>query len=295
MLKTRGDKIFLGINAALLILITLVVFYPLYFVTIASFSDPAAVSRGDVFLLPKGIQISGYQQILKRDDIWLGYRNSICYTIGGTLLDLVVTVLAAYALSRKDLVGRNFFTILFSFTMFFSGGLIPTYLTIKGYGLVNKPVLLIILGCVNVHNMIVCRTFFSSSIPEELREASMIDGCGNGRFFFSIVMPLSKAIIAVMTIYFASGHWNSYFNAMIYLTNRSYTTLQLVMRELLINASDMLNEMNTSGDDDYGELITAIASIRYGVIILSSIPMLIAYPFVQKYFMKGVMMGALKG
>lgn len=295
MLKTRGDKIFLAINTTLLILITIVVLYPLFFVLIASLSDPISVSKGEVILLPKGIQIQGYLQILKRNDIWLGYRNSICYTVGGTALDLVVTLLAAYALSRKDLVGRGFFTILFSFTMFFSGGLIPTYLTIKGYGLINKPILLIILGCVNVHNMIVCRTFFSSSIPEELREASMIDGCGNGRFFAAIVLPLSKAIIAVMTIYFASGHWNSYFNAMIYLTNRNYITLQLVMRELLINASDMLNEMSTSASDDYGDMITAIASIRYGVIILSSIPMLIAYPFVQKYFMKGVMMGALKG
>ena len=294
---SRGDIVYKWVVYAVLALLTLIVAYPLYFVVIASFSDPTMVTTGKVVLLPHGITFGGYKTTLEYGDIWVGYRNTIIYTVLGTLLALVVTIPAAYSLSRKDLAGKKLYVLFFTISMFFGGGLVPTYMTIKGYGLLNTPHLMIILGCISVYNMIVCRTFFQTNIPDEMLEAARIDGCGNFRFFTSIVLPLSKAIIAVMIIYYASGKWNSYFSAMIYLTNRNLVPLQLVLKELLTAQATIMQEMANgfSAGDEMDELIKTVEAIKYCVVIVSSVPMLCAYPFAQRYFMQGVMMGAIKG
>lgn len=268
--------------------------YPLYFVLIASFSDPGMIAAGKVILIPKGFTSSAYQFILREKNIWIGYRNTIFYTIGSMLVGLVITIPAGYALSRKDFVGRKLLMMLLTFTMFFNGGLIPTYITVSNLGLQNTRFILIVLGSVSVFNIIVTRTFFAGNIPDELFEAASIDGCGNFRFFFSIVIPLSKTIIAVIALYVAVWQWNSYFNALIYATNRELLPLQLVIRELLIQGQSL-----ASTDDLDAESIRYLMEIsqliKYGVIVVSTLPIICVYPFLQKYFEKGVMIGSVKG
>ncbi len=295
MKMLKQDKRFYYINTAILLFLLLIVLYPLYFVVIASISDPSLVGTGQVILWPQGITFEGYKRIIEYDMIWTGYRNTIIYTILGTLLNITVTVLAGYALSRKDLIGRGFLLKLFTFTMFFSGGLIPSYLVVQELNLVNNPLVLIILGAVSVWNLLICKTFFQSTIPPELFEAASIDGCGNGRFFVQMVLPLSKAIIAVMVVYYAVGHWNSFFNALIYINDRDYMPLQLVLREILTSQQHMMQEMNDGMLEDMTENTMIAESIKYGIIIVSSLPIMMVYPFAQKYFVKGVMIGSLKG
>lgn len=274
------------------VLALLIVLYPLYFVIIASFSDPYAVANGQVWLYPKGFTLDGYKEILKHSEIWRGYANTILYTVVGTFIGLVVNVFAAYALSRKELVGRKFFMIMFVFTMFFNGGLIPTFLTIKEFNLYNTFAVMVLPFSVNVFNIIVARTFFQSSIPNELWEAAQLDGCGTLRYFFQIVLPLSKAIIAVLGLWTAVGIWNSYFNALIYLKDSSLYPLQLILRNILI--------VNTTqaamGTGEAAQVQLRLANMmRYSVIIVSTLPIMCVYPFIQKYFNKGVMIGAIKG
>lgn len=291
---TRRDKLFYTINIAFLSLLLLIVAYPLYFVIIASFSDPVAVSMGKVLLWPKGVNLLGYQRILGYTDIWVGYRNTFIYTILGTGLNLALTLSCAYSLSRREMPGRNIFMAIIMFTMFFSGGLIPTYLLVKRLNLINTYAVLIIMGGVSVMNVIIARTFFQNTIPEELHEAAEIDGCDDLHFFFQIVIPLSKAIIAVLTIYYAVGHWNEFFNALIYLNNRSKFPLQLFLREILIqNQSNP--DMQQMVDENATKAQQVYESMKYGIIIVSSVPVLLLYPFVQKYFMQGVMVGSIKG
>lgn len=294
---SRGDIVYKWIVYVTLALLTLIVAYPLYFVVIASVSDSSLVTTGKVLFIPHGFTLGGYKTTLEYGDIWVGYRNTIIYTVLGTLLALLVTIPAGYSLSRKDLVGKKLYVIFFTISMFFGGGLVPTYMVIKSYGLLNTPFLMILLGCISVYNMIVCRTFFQTTIPDEMLEAARIDGCGNFRFFASIVLPLSKAIIAVMVIYYASGKWNSYFSAMIYLTDRNLVPLQLVLKELLTSQATIMQEMANgySVTDEMDALIKTVEAIKYCVVIVSSVPMLCAYPFAQRYFMQGVMMGAIKG
>lgn len=295
-LRSRDDIIVDVAVLAITLLVCALVLYPLVYVLSSSFSDPSEVAAGNVILFPKGFTLEGYSYILDYDEIWTGYRNTLFYTIVGTLLNLIATLPAAYALSRRDMFGRGIFTVLFTITMFFSGGLIPTYLVYKQLNLLNTVWIMLIPGLVSMWNTVVCRTYFSNSIPYELQEASKIDGCNDFILFFRIVLPLSAPIIAVMAMYYAVGHWNSYFNAMIYLRDTSLYPLQLVLRSILL--LDTTSEMIGADAEAQRELLRLQQlkeSMKYGVIVISALPMLVMYPFFQKYFVKGVMVGAIKG
>lgn len=291
--RSKEDKVFDIINVFLVAIMLILVIYPLYFIVIASFSDPNMIYEGKVWFIPKELTLEGYERIFRDSKIWLGYKNSIIYTLVGTAVNVSFTLMAAYALSRKDLYGRNVIMFLFLMTMFFSGGLIPTYLVVKNLGLLNTMWALILPKAVAVWNVIVAKTFFESSIPSELLESARIDGCSDAKFFWKIVLPLSKPIVAVMVLFYAVGHWNSYFDALIYLNNENLYPLQLILRNILIQ-----NQASTMMIGDLDSLAAkqrVSELIKYGVIIVASIPLLIVYPFVQKYFVKGVMIGGIKG
>jgi putative aldouronate transport system permease protein len=291
--KTKNDIIFDGVNTLFLGVVLVAVIYPLYYIVIASLSNPDLVNSGQVWLFPRDITLTGYETLFQTDIIWLGYKNTIIYTVLGTLINMVLTIPAAYALSRKDFKGRNFIMIMITITMFFSGGIIPRFLIIKNLGILNTIWCMVLPGGVAAWNLIVSRTFFQSSIPDSLLDASRMDGCGNGRFFLQIVLPLSSAIIAVMILFYAVFHWNAFFDALMFLRDESKYPLQLILRDILISA-----EMDASMFDNMDELVEMMKTadlLRYVVIIASSIPVLILYPFIQKYFVKGVMIGAIKG
>lgn len=290
--RTKGDKIFDAINYTLLTILALSFVYVLVFVVSASFSSPTAVYGGKVVLWPVDVTLEGYQRVFRETKVWIGYRNTIFYTLIGTVLSVALTTTSAYALSRKDLPGHGIVTGLLVFTMFFGGGLIPTYLIVKDVGLLDSMWAVILPGCVSMSNVIIARTFFVSSIPIDMLEAAQLDGCSNRRYFFSIVLPLSQAIIAVLCLYYAVGYWNQYFSAMIYLKDREKYTLQLILREILIEsqASEAMTD-----DLEAAQLEQVSEVLKYALIIVASVPMLMIYPFVQKYFVKGVMIGSLKG
>lgn len=300
--ESGADKVFNIVNLTLVTIILLVVLYPLIFAVCASFTDPHAIASGEMLLFPtkkEWIMWDGYKIIFKNARVWLGYRNTIFYTVVGTLLNLAVTLPAAYALSRKDLVGRKFFTTMFLVTMFFSGGLIPTYLLMTRTLHIGNTIWVMILpGATTMNNIIITRTFFMNTIPDSMREAAEIDGCSTFRMFFSIVLPLSGAIIAVMALYFGVTHWNSYFNAMIYLEEYGpLVPLQIVLRQILVKSeydAQMLLVGGTTAEE-LGNSLKNAELVKYALIIISSIPVLIFYPFIQKYFVKGVMVGAVKG
>lgn len=290
---TREDRILNGIIYLVLGMALLVVAYPLYFVVIASVSDPVMVNTGSVWLFPKGFTLEGYQRIFADSELLRGYRNTMLYTTAGTLLNLVLTLSSAYALSRRDMPGRTAFMGLMAFTMFFSGGLIPLYLLVNRMGLYNTFLVMILPNAVSVYNIIIARTFFQSNIPDELHDAAVIDGCSDFRFFLSIAIPLSTALTAVLTVFYAVGHWNAYFNGLIYLRSKERFPLQLILRGILLQ-NQFQTEMQS--EDVYAARAQMLAeSIKYGVIIVASVPVLLLYPFVQKYFVKGVMVGAIKG
>ncbi len=294
-LKRMGkrDLIFLVIVHGSVILLSAVILYALWFVVIASISDPNLVASGEVLFLPRGITWEGYKYILRDKRIWTGYFNTIRYAGVGTIFALFITIPAGYALSRQDMVGRSLIMKLLLFTKYFSGGLIPTYLVVKGLHLVDTPYVLMILGSFSVFNLILCRTFFINTMPMELQEAAEIDGCNIFQYFIQIVIPLSKAIIAIMALYYAVGHWNSFFNGLIYVTDNRLYPLQVILRDILISGQSV---DPTTTDPDALEMMKQIArTIKYGVIIVSSLPVLVMYPFVQKYFVRGVMIGSVKG
>lgn len=285
--ESRGDLVFLGI------IYTLAILYPLIYVVSASFSDPQLVIAGKITLFPQGFHLEAYQRVFANPEIWIGYRNTLIYTIVGTTVNISLTLMGAYPLSRKNFPWRRICMIFFTITMFFSGGLVPMYLLVNNLGLYNSMWAIILPTAINVYNMIVARTFLESTIDEQLYESAYIDGCGNIRAFFAIVLPLSAPIIAVLILFYAVFHWNSYFEAMIYLKDRSLYPLQLFLREILVlNQSD--NIMMDSIEMDTSKFLVA-ESVKYAVIIVSSIPVLVLYPFLQKYFVKGMMIGALKG
>ncbi|GIP39530.1 sugar ABC transporter permease [Paenibacillus sp. J31TS4] len=291
--RSRGDVLFDLFTYGFLSALLLAVLYPLYFVVISSISNPDFVNQGNVTLYPRGVTFEGYRRIFADAQVWLGYRNSLLYTVLGTILNVILTLTAGYALSRSDLVGRNGFMLLIVFTMFFSGGLIPTYLLVKGLGLVNTVWAMILPNAVSAYNVIITRTFFQTSIPGELLEAAKMDGCSNTRFFLGIVLPLAMPIVAVMILFSAVGHWNAYFQALIYLKDEGLQPLQIVLRKILIH-----NEASEAMMDDIvnqAELVKMAETMKYGMIIVSSLPVLVLYPFLQKYFMKGVLIGSLKG
>lgn len=291
--RSLGDHVYDVVSTILIVLILLSVLYPVYFVAIASISNPHAVSNGKVILWPSGASFSGYVRIFQDNRIITGYANSLYYTVIGTALATFITIMAGYSLSRKDLVGGKAIMYIYLFTMYFSAGLIPTYLMVKSLGLINSRAAIILLGSVSVYNIIIVRTFCTNSLPIELLEAAMLDGCGNVRFFFQIAVPLSKAIIAVIALYNAVAFWNSYFTAMIYLTDQSKYPLQLFLKEILI--SSRMVRADVDDPSEIAEMQRLASTIKYGVIIVGSLPMLMMYPFIQRYFVKGVMIGTVKG
>ena len=289
-LDSRGDKIFRFFSGLFLLLLAAIVLYPVYFIIIASFSDPDAVLSGRVVLWPVDIALDGYMKIMERTDVWLGYRNTIVYTVLTVILSLLVTVPAGWALSRKTLPGKKFLMIYFIIPMFFGGGLIPFYNVMSNLGLVNTIWAIILPSILSVWNLFMTKTFFESSIPGGLIEAAKIDGAGHFRTFISVVLPLAKAIMAVMALYYAVGQWNSYFNAMIFLQDESMYPLQLVLKEILIATESTVGGSGETILEQY----RMATQLKYVSVIVSSLPVLMLYPFVQKYFAQGVMIGSLK-
>ena len=300
--KTKiNNGIFNTVIYILLLLLAVIMLYPLIFVLSASFSDPKAVAGGEMLLLPIKPSLEGYRYLMQYKEIWVGYGNTILYMIAGTLLNLAATLPCAYAMSRKDLKGRKYLMIYFMITMYFSGGMIPGYLNIKSLGLLDTRGVILINGLVSTFNLIVARTYFMTSIPWEIQEAAVIDGCNDFQIFGKIIFPLSKAITVVMTLYYGVGRWNSYFVEMIYLKDRNKFPLQLFLREILTKSTfaktAMADGMSFSAEQMMALIKQADTAnmIKYGVIVLSALPMLIIYPFLQKYFEQGVMIGSVKG
>jgi putative aldouronate transport system permease protein len=293
-IKDRGgDRIFNIVNYTLLMLFLIAVAYPLVYVVSASFSDPRAVISGKMWLWPVDITLEGYKAVFRNPKIITGFRNSLFYTVSGTIISVVLTLLAAYPLSRRDLKGRGIIMGLFLFTMLFNGGLIPTYLTVRSLGIINTPFAMILPAALSVYQVIITRTFFQSTIPDELLEAAHLDGSSDFRFVRDNVIPLSMPIIAVNALLYAVGQWNSFFNALIYLTNQSLFPLQLILREILIqNQMDMANFGDVAQQMQRQNLQDLL---KYSLIVVASLPVLIIYPFVQKHFVRGVMIGSLKG
>lgn len=291
---SRNDRIFGFIVDFLLIIIGLVTLFPLIFVLSASVSDPVMVNSGKVLLLPKGFNLDGYLAVFENEWVLTGYRNSFIYTVVGTFLNVLVTFMAAYSLSRKDMYGHRLITIYMVFTMWFGGGLIPTFIVVNKLGLVNRPVVMVILGLISIYNCIICRSFIQTSIPYELQEAARIDGCNDFGIVWKIVFPLSKPVLAILCLYYALGHWNGYFNALIYLDDRKYQTLQIFLREILIQNSRV--KVDDSVDLEAMVRRAQMAQVmKYSLIVVASVPMLIIYPFIQKFFVQGVMIGSIKG
>ncbi|MGN0180477.1 MAG: carbohydrate ABC transporter permease [Monoglobaceae bacterium] len=292
---STGDKVFYFFVDAVMFVVLLLVVLPMMNVISSSLSEPNAVMQGRVFLLPEGFSLAGYKAVLKDSRILTGYLNAILYTGATTFFGVIVTVLAAYPLSRKDFAGKNIFMMLFTFTMLFSGGLIPSYLLIRDLGLIDNRLSLILPGLVNVYNIIITRTFFQTSIPDDLLDAAKIDGCGNTRFFVRIAIPLSKSILAVVALYFVVANWNAWFKAYLYLNDKSKFPLQLVIKEILFANSTSAAEGASAASNEGVKMDALSEIIKYSSIMVSCIPLWCIYPFVQKYFVKGVMIGSIKG
>ena len=289
---TLGDKLFYAACYLITALFMLAVLYPLVYILSASFSSAEAITSGRMWLYPVDFSLVGYKYILKYDAIWLGYRNTLLYTFAGTLINVAMTMTCAYGLSRRGMLGRRFFTLIVTFTMIFSGGMIPNYLLMKDLRLLNTVWCMLLPGAISAYNLIVAKTFIENSIPGDLLEAARIDGCSDVRFFFSIVLPLSKAILAVLLLMYAAAHWNAYFNAFLYLTDKKLYPLQIFLRQILVQSNmsaDMLDP------EAMAQMQTLQQILKYAVIVVSTAPMLCLYPFVQKYFRQGVMIGSIKG
>lgn len=296
--KTRrkmntSDKVFYSVTGVVIFFLTLVVLYPIIYIVSASFSSGAAVAEGAVWLWPVDFSLEAYKAVLDYSDIWIGYRNTIFYVVVGTTLNVSMEMICAYPLARKNLWGRDAISFFLAFTMLFGGGMIPGYLLVKGLGMLNTPWALIIPGAMSVYNVIVTRSFIQSNVPDELLEASQIDGCSDFQFFFQVLLPLSKAILAVLTLWHAVGHWNSYFSAFLYITDKRLYPLQIFLKEILVQ-----NNMNTEVVADIKETLQMQNMknlLKYAVIVVSTVPLFAFYPIVQKHFVKGVTIGSVKG
>lgn len=290
---SSGDKLFYGICYALTALLVLVVIYPLVYVVSCSFSSGYAVSSGQVFLWPVEPSLEGYRRVVTYDGIWRAYANTIFYTVGGTLLHVSLVMICAYPMARKGLPGKKFFMMFFSFTMIFSGGLIPGYLLVRDLGMLNSIWAILIPGSFSAYNMAVARSFIQNTLPDSLLEATQVDGCTDARFFVQFVLPLSKAVIAVLSMQVAIGIWNSYFSAFIYLSSEELYPLQILLRNILLLSQISAEDLT---DPDQVEALQGMADlIKYALIVFSTAPILCVYPFAQKYFVKGLMIGTLKG
>lgn len=290
----KTDRIVFTVNGILLALFLVAVLYPFLFIISCSFSSSSALVSGKVTFYPVEFTLDGYKAIMGYRDIWTGFANSFLYTSIGTAIGLCLTILAAYPLSRPSLKGRKQLMTLFLFTMLFNGGLVPNYMLVMKLGLINTIWSVILPTALSAYNIIVARTFFITSIPNELHESAELDGCGEFRFLISIVLPLSKAIIAVLILWIAIVYWNGYFNPMIYLSNKSMYPLQLILREILLMAQVDFTKA-ASNPEMYYKNKELSEILRYGTIIISSLPLMILYPFIQKYFVQGVMIGSVKG
>jgi multiple sugar transport system permease protein/putative aldouronate transport system permease protein len=291
--RTASDRIFDTLNHTMLVIVLLIILLPLISIVSRSFSSMEAVVSGRVWLLPVDLSVSSYRAVFENSQVWTGYLNSILYTAAGTAIQVTVTVAAAYALSRSDFYGRNVLMGIFAFTMLFNGGLIPTYILVKDLGLLNTRWAILLPNALVVYNMIVARTFFSSTIPRELLEASQLDGCSDLRFFAQVVLPLSGPIVAVVSLWYAVQHWNSFFPALLYLRRSSLFPLQIVLRNILLEAQ--IDDPSSVAIEDQLERMGLAELLKYALIVVASVPMLLLYPFIQKYFVKGVMIGSLKG
>ncbi len=296
MRRSRDDRIFDTVNTTLVTILFLVILYPVYFVIIASVSRPSAVALGQIFLWPRGLNVEGYKGVFAYAEIWTGYRNTILYTITGTLLSLAITLPAAFALSRRDLVGRGFLTVVFSLTMFFSGGIVPTYLLVRALGMRNTIWSQIVPGAAEFWYIVLARTYFQSSLPAEIIEAATIDGASWAKMFMRVILPLCTPIIAVMALFYGVDRWNTYFAALIYLSNRALYPLQLILREILVTGevkgSTIVDELQRL---TMREQMQFVSLIKYAVIVVSTLPVIMVYPFLQRYFIRGMMVGAIKG
>jgi len=290
--KNNNDKVFSFFCYAIVTFLTLSVLYPVIYILSASFSNSDMVVQGKVWLFPVKFTLEAYKIVFNRAEIWIGYRNTIFYTLLGILINLAMTLMCAYPLARKNLRGRGIIMFICSFTMMFSGGMVPSYILVRELGIMNTTLAMVLPGAMSVYNMIVCRTFIESNIPGEMLEAAQIDGCSNTQFFFRIVLPLSKAIIAVLALWYGVAHWNSYMSAFLYLRERTRYPLQIFLKEILIQSQ------NLGGEDLLGvenNINTIAVTIKYSAIVIASVPLCCVYPFVQKHFQKGVMVGSVKG
>ena len=297
-MNKRGlsDKAFDRINKFFVFLILIIIVYPIVFVISASISDPAAVSTGKMWLWPVDITFEGYNRVFQNDDIWLGYRNTVIYTIVGTLIHLALLLQCAYALSRKEVMGKKYLLWIILFTMLFNGGLIPTYLVVKALGMLNTIWAIVIPGVIGAWSILVARTFFQQSIPDQLVEASKIDGASDVYIFVRIVLPLSAPLIAVMALFHAVSLWNQYFNALIYLSDNTKYPLQLILREILVinEVGEDVTGGGAGSAETLAEQVKTAGLVKYAVMIVSALPLLIVYPFLQRYFVKGVLIGSVK-
>lgn len=290
---SRSDKIYYGVCYAVILALVLVVLYPLIYIVSASFSAPSKVAAGQVWLLPVEPTLYSYELILQYKNVFIGYGNTIFYTLLGTLLNVAITMLCAYPLARKEFSGRLVFSMIFLFTMVFNAGMIPNYLLMRDLHLLNSRWAMLLPGAINVYNMIVARTFIQNTIPQELLEASKLDGCDDIQYFLRIVLPLSTTVIAVITLYYAVAHWNSYFNAFLYLSDRKLYPLQIFLRQILVQNNFDTSEVT---DPDLAQQLQGLSEVlKYSVIVVSTAPLMCLYPFVQRHFVKGVMIGAVKG
>lgn len=293
VIEGKKDRIFNAVIVAILTLCVLICAYPLYLVVINSFSDPSLVAKGEVYLYPRGFTLDAYKKAFTDGDLVQGYVNSLFYTVAGTALNMLLTIPAAYALSKKRLYGRNFMMLVIVFTMYFSGGLVPAFLLMRGLNLVNTWLAIPLSGAVSATNLIIARTFFASGVPIELEEAAEIDGCGTVQTFLRVVLPLSKAMLSVILLYYAVARWNNYTSALYYLpmAPEKYP-LQMVLRQLLVTMQETAIAESSELAAYYANLAN---QIKYAVIVIASLPLLVVYPFLQKYFEKGVMLGSVKG
>jgi len=288
-----SDRIFYAVNYSVMTVIMIIVLYPIIFSVSASISDPYAVTSGQVWLWPVDITFRGYKEIFRYDAVMQGFFNTIFYTVLGTGINLVITIMGAYALARKTLPGRGLLTLMFSFTMLFSGGMIPSYILVRDLKMIDTIWAIVIPGALSVYNMVIMRTFFQSNVPEELLEASQLDGCSDIRYLISVVLPLSHAVMAVISLYYAVGHWNAYFKAFLYLNDQNLYPLQIVLRNILlantVDASTIMDEELAAAQQGMADLL------KFSLMVFSSLPMILVYPFVRKFFAKGVLLGSLKG
>lgn len=294
IVNSRADRAFYLFNNAFMAVVFLLFAWPLWFVIVASFSDPNLVTAGQVWLWPRGFHLGGYELITEYKDILTGYRNSIFYTVAGTALNMVMTVCAAYPLSRMDFVPRKFFTILFIITMYFGGGLVPFFLQVRNLGLYDSPWAMMIPGVVSMFNVLLLRSYFMYGIPKSLEEAAVLEGANTLQLLLRVVLPLAKPTLAVLVLYYAVGHWNDYFSPLIFLKKRDYLPLQTILREILIVGKI---DMTTTGAEmeAIARKLKIAQTLKYAVIIVSTAPLMVAYPFIQKYLVKGIMVGAVKG